>query len=181
MALVIDVKLKDIEGLKKSRVNAALKRANKIIGQLFRKRYLPERFKPPGGRRLKYLPRAGEIRVGLPKTDPKAYRKYAPRKQRILRHDDPLVFSGVGRNLALRGAQKVKVTSKSIRILLPRKFNLRNPRSRISMSDEIRRVTDREAKELSGFLVKQIERELAREMGSIDLRGRVQSATISNL
>ncbi len=179
MALVIDVKLNGFEGLKKSRVNAALKRANLATGKHFRRQFLPGRFKPQGGRRLRYTPRSGEVRVGLPKSDKKSKHKYAPRKQRHLRHDDPLVFSGEGRRLALHGPQKVFSTSKTIRIPLPRKFNLRNPRSRVSMSDEIRRVTDREAKELSKFLVKQIEREFAREIGGGSVS--VQSATISNL
>ena len=179
MPLVIDVQLDGIEGLRKSQVNRALKRANIATGKHFRRRFLPARFTEQGGRRLKYTPRSGELRVGLPKREPKSRRKYAPRKQRFLGHSNPLVFSSEGRRLALYGPQIVRATSKTIRIPLPRKYNFRNPRSRVNMADEIRTVANREARELSEFLVKQIEREFARDIGGGAVN--VQSASISNL
>lgn len=182
MALVVEVKLTGVEGLKKSQLNRAMIRANKIIGKLFRRRFLPSRFTVAGGRRLKYTKRSGAIRLGLPSTDKKQRHKYAPRKVRILGHSRPLEASGEGKRIALHGAQTVFATRDKIRIPLPRKYNFRNPKSRISMSTEIRTVTNREAKELSGFLVKQIERELAREAGTTGVQARrVASATISNL
>lgn len=177
MPLAIEVKLDGIEGLPKRRVNNALKRANIATGLHFRRNFLKHRFTQQGGRRLNYTPRSGELRVGLP--DSRRPRSYAARKLRKLGHSDPLVFSGEGRRLALHGPQIVRATKDTIRIPLPRKFNFRNPKSRVVMSDEIRRVTDREAAALSKFLAAQIEREFAREVGGSSIS--VRSATISNL
>lgn len=177
MPLAIEVQLDGIEGLPKRRVNNVLKRANISTGKHFRRNFLKHRFTQQGGRRLNFTPRSGELRVGLPKA--KSPNSYAGRKLRKLGHSDPLVFSGEGKRIALNGPQIVHATKDTIRIPLPRKYNFRNPNSRVNMSDEIRRVSNREAVALSKFLAAQIDREFARELGSGQVR--VQNASISNL
>lgn len=173
--LQIEVKLKGIEKLSKSQVNRALKEANAATGIHFRIKYLPARFTVEGGRRLRYTPRKGEFRLGL-----KFGGKLKVGKIAVSNHDKlPLVFSGEGRRQALANPNNVRATRDKIVIPLPRKFNLSNPKSKIKMSDEIRRVTDREARDLSKFLVRQLESNLSILSGT-QRRRYVESASITN-
>jgi hypothetical protein len=177
--MVIEVELRGVEKLSKGQINRAMKAANKAAGVHFRRNFLPARFTQQGGRRLKYTPRSGESRVGLVNSSaPK--QTYAARKQRHLGHSDPLVFSGEGKRLALATPTKVTSTKSKITIPLPRKYNFRNPKSRVRMADEIRSVTPREAKKLSAFLAQQIDREL-NKLAGVSRRSRVETASISNL
>lgn len=177
MPIVVEVKLRGVEKLSKSQINRAMKAANFATGVHFRRNFLPSRFTQQGGRRLKYTPRAGEVRIGLVRQGVK--QSYAARKQRHLGHSEPLVFSGEGKRLALSNNRNVRSTRDKIVIPLPRKFNFRNPNSKIRMSDEIRRVTPREAKKLSTFLAAQVDRELNKVAG-VSRRSRVETASISS-
>ena len=173
----IEVKLKGVEALSKSQVNRALKEANIRTGKFFRREYLPARFTQQGGRRLNYTPRRGEQRIGRPSSNKSSRRLYAVRKQKKLGHSDPLVFSGDAKRQALQNPNNVRATRDKFVIPLPRKLNLSNPKSKIRMSDEVRRVTNREISALTKFMVAQIEFELAKVAGSSRFR-RVESATI---
>jgi len=174
----IEVKLKGVEALSKSQVNRALKEANLKTGKLFRREMLKDRFTEQGGRRLGFTPRRGEFRVGAVKLDKASRRLYAVQKFRKLGHSDPLVFSGEGKRLALQNPNYVRATRDKFIIPLPQKYNRSNPKSKIKMSDEIRRVTNRELSTLTKFMVTQIEYELALVAGSSRFR-RVESATIT--
>jgi hypothetical protein len=174
----IEVKLKGIEGLSKSQVNRALKKANELTGVHFRHKLLPERFTEQGGRRLNYTPRRGEFRVGAVKLDKASRKLYAVRKFKKLGHSDPLVFSGEGKRVALQNPNNVRATRDKFIIPLPRKYNRSNPKSRIKMSDEIRRVTNRELSALTKLLVAHTESQLNLIAGVSRFK-RVESATIT--
>lgn len=180
MPIVVDVKLSGVEGLSKSQLNAAMKKANVALGLGFRRRYLPDRFTVKGGHRLKYTPRSGENYVGYPSGSRKDRQKYAPRKERWVGHSIPLVLTGEGKRQALQD-QRVFSTRDTIRIPLPRKFNWRHPKSRVRMADEIRAISRSEVKRLTAELIDHIERELAFAAGAPQTRGRVASAAISQL
>jgi len=180
MTLVVEVKLNNVEKLSKSQLNGIHKRANFAVGVHFRRHFLAARFTEKGGRRLGYTPRSGEHRIGMPSLSRKDRHKYAPRKEAKVGHSRPLELSGEGRRQALSQPRKVRSTRDKIIIPLPRKYNFRPKGGRISMSDEIRKVTNREAAKLSKRLVDDTERENGRIAGP-SRRRRVRSATISNL
>lgn len=168
--LAVDVKLSGIEGLRKKQVNDAMKRAMFALGLRWRRRYLPLHFGNAAASRYGYTPRGGERGSG------KRFRgSYTRRKLVFLGHTRPLEFTGEGKRLALNGPQKVIATRDKVRIPLPRKFNFRNPKSKVRMADEIRAVRPDEVAELETFLVAQIEREFDKETSGVT----VDSATLS--
>ena len=149
MVLIVDVQLTGIEKLKKSKVNKALKNANKKLGLRWRRFKLPAHFTETGERRYQFAPRS------------KRYQKF--KKEKLGHHHD-LVFTGDGKREALR-SKKVKPARNSVTIPLPRKFNLRPRSGRTNLSKEIRAVTRSELNELTKFLTVQIDKELAHEVG----------------
>ena len=130
----IEVELTGIEGMAKSQVNRALKKANYAMGVRWRRRNLRWHFEEFGERKYRYAGRS--IR----------YEKF---KRKHLRHTHDLVFSGDGKREAL-GSKKVFATRDKVRIPLPRKFNFRATGSVVNMSKEIRAVTNSERKSLAG-------------------------------
>jgi len=161
MVLVVDIELTGIEGLRKAQVNRALKNANRKLGLRWRRFKLKGHFTETGERRYQFAPRS------------KRYQKF---KIEHLKHHHDLVFSGDGKREALR-SKKVVPTKNSVKIPLPRKFNLRPKSGRTNLSKEIRAVTGTELTELTKFLTVQIDKELAREVGQGP--SRVRSLSIS--
>lgn len=88
-------------------------------------------------------------------------KKYEQRKRAKFGHTRPLEYSGETRR-SVRQA-RLTSTSRGNRIRYPgaRKLNLRNPKSRIRMAEEFRRIPRREAREISLYLNKQLDRNLA--------------------
>lgn len=162
--LSVEVKLNGIEGLRKKQVNDAMKRAMEALGKRWRRRYLPLHFGNQASARYGYTPRKGERGSGR-----RFKRSYTGRKLAFLGHTRPLEFTGEGKRLALNGPQTVSATRDKVRIPLPRKFNLRNPKSQVRMADEIRAVTPGEIAEMEVFLVDQIEREFAKETQGVSV------------
>ena len=181
MPLVVEVKLTGVEKLTKSQINRALKAANFGTGVYFRRNMLPDRFTVKGGRRLGYTRRSGETDIGYVRNGSgRNKHTYAARKERHIGHNRPLELTGQGKREALATPQKVRVTRDKIVIPLPRKYNLRNPKSKVRMGDEIRKVTPREAKQLEKRLTELIEINLNKVAG-VRHKRRVESATITNL
>lgn len=134
-------------GIRKRQLQQAAKATLEQMGRRWHDLYLPEHFKESAYQRYRYYKRKG---MGL---DPggRAFRlSYAGRKLRRQHHERPLVFSGEGQSLAL-GPVRIRATGKQARVLLPSKFNLRNPKSRISMRDEITKIIPAEAQDLVQF------------------------------
>ena len=161
MALVMEVELVGIEAMSRTQVINVLKAANKKLGLRWRRFMLPAHFTETGERRYRFKGRS------------KRYRKS---KLEAKGHHHDLVFSGEGKRLALAN-KKVFVTRNSVKIPLPRKFNFRPKAGVINMADEIRAVTNKEAKNLTEFLTVQIDREFAKATGQGP--SRVKSASIS--
>lgn len=155
MPMFVDVKLTGVEGFTKKQINDALKAAMYAMGLRWRRRYLPLHFGNAASRRYGYTPRAGERGSGK-----RFDRSYTGRKLRFLKHTRPLEFSGEGKRQALNGQRLVYATRDKARIPLPTKFNWRNMSSKVRMADEIRAVTPAESKELTDFLVQNIDRNL---------------------
>ena len=164
MVLQVEVELTGIEGLKKSQVNNAMKRAMFAMGLRWRRKYLPFHFEEFGERKYKFARRS---------------RRYERLKKKIHGHTHDLVASGEGKRLALSGRRKVFATRDKVRIPLPRKYNLRPTKSKVRMADEIRRVTKGEVNSLTKFLVVQIDREISKEAGQGP--SRVKSASITDI
>lgn len=157
MPLFVDVTLVGVESLTKKQVNDALKASMHAIGVRWRRRYLPLHFGNAASARYGYTPRAGERGSGK-----RFDRSYTARKLRFLHHTRPLEFTGEGKRQALNGQRLVYATRDTVRMPLPRKFNWRNKKSKVRMADEIRAVTPAEAKELTAFLVENIDRNLSK-------------------
>lgn len=156
MPMFVDVTLVGVEALTKKQVNDALKASMYALGLRWRRRYLPLHFGNGASTRYGYTPRAGERGSGK-----KFSRSYTARKLRFLKHTRPLEFTGEGKRQALNGTRLVYASRDKVRIPLPRKFNFRNKKSKVRMADEIRAVTAAESKELTEFLVQNIDRNLS--------------------
>lgn len=77
-----------------------------------------------------------------------AYRKprYLRRKRARVGHQKPLVFTGEA--LLLSRQQIIRGNSKTVRVILPRKLNRNNPKSKAKMQIEATRVLPIEAEHL---------------------------------
>lgn len=157
--LQVDVVLKGVEALSKSEVNGILKEAWYLTGKRWRQIYLPQHFGPRAGRRYRYARRSGERFNSKPRPG-----SYAARKKRFLKHQNPLEFTGDGKREAL-SRENITATRDKVVVRLPRKFNLRHPKSKVMMADEIRAVRPEEARELTRFLTGHIRKTL-RESGA---------------
>lgn len=126
-------------------------------GSHFHRKFLALRFTKEGGRKLKYAKRKGE---GIPRSDPRYARSYTGRKERQMGHTNPMVFTGESKQLAR--IRDVRSTSKGARVVLQaRKLNFRNPKSKIRMNVEIRRITKDEADLLAQFFDDKLDQKLA--------------------
>lgn len=106
-------------------------------------KFLPLHFMSSAFERYGYTKRKGM----LLDSSSKAFRRsYWGRKLRTASGDKPLVASGEGELLSR--LVDLRVTSKQVRVVLPRKFNFRHAKSRVSMRDEITRIIPSEADEL---------------------------------
>jgi len=118
------------------------------VGVHWHRAQRPKHFTRAGAREYGYLPRKGEPGNPHPKG---FWSSYMGRKQRLMRHQRPLEFSGELKNLSrVRRILTSATSNKSrLRIQMPaaRKANFRHPRSRINMRAELTTVSPREATE----------------------------------
>lgn len=91
----------------------------------------------------KHFERSAVMRYGY------AFRKprYLKRKQQLFGHQNPLVFSGEG--MLLSRQRIIRGNSQTVRCVLPRKFNWKNPHSKVVMRDELTRVLPDEANHIT--------------------------------
>lgn len=105
----------------------------------------PKHFTTAGAREYQYTPRAGE----RGSSSKMSFRNsYTGRKLRKKGHTRPLFFSGELEEKSRRGRFQHKRTMMLIRLTEARKANLRNPKSKIRMGDELTRVSPGDSKEL---------------------------------
>lgn len=114
------------------------------MGREWHETYLRRHFQEDATARYGYTRRKGSGRSpgekGFAST-------YAGRKLRRFGHARPLVFTGEGERLAQM--LDLRVSSSQSRVVLPRKFNFKNPKSRVDMRAELTRVLQPEADEIS--------------------------------
>lgn len=149
-------------GLKKRQLNNAVKESLAAMGSYWWLEYLPLHFQESAYTRYSYSRRRG---MGLDPQGRAFQRSYAGTKQRLKRHNKPLVFTGEGYREAI-GVLRMQSTSKEARVALPSKFNFKNRKSRISMRDELTRIIPSEAKQLVEVGRRQLRISIARPPSS---------------
>lgn len=133
-----------VYGVAKRNLQRHMREALEAMGREWHQRYLPLHFLFTAFTRYGYTRRKG---MGMNATSKAWRRSYAGRKWRKYRTEDPLTFTGASKLEAL-GPIKLRGTSKEIRVVLPRVFNLRNPKSRVNMREEITRLLPAEIQTL---------------------------------
>lgn len=119
--------------------NAIKREVFQDAGEFWHEEIRPKHFTNAAESEYNYTPRKG----GRGRPHPRGFKaSYQGRKLRLLGHTRPLVFTGEGQKLSQ--VQDVRVTSKRVRIILPRKFNFRNPHSPIIMREELTAISDRD-------------------------------------
>jgi hypothetical protein len=169
MAIVISYKLTGIETLTRMQVVNAFKRALLALGAYWHDAMAWKRFT-----------QLGYSEYGFARRSP----RYDKAKVRHLRHNNPLVRTGEGRDEALHPSTvaRIRVTRDSVTIPMPRKFNRYNPRGP-NMAEEVRAVSRAEIQILEDRLVMFIDDELAREVKPEDqgANPRVQSLRLHGM
>ncbi|HMP05840.1 MAG TPA: hypothetical protein PJ982_05780 [Lacipirellulaceae bacterium] len=149
--IVVHVKLTGVETLTRSRVNAALKRAMRLLGEYWHDAMAWKRFTEIGYTEYQFRQRAA---------------KYVKAKRAHRGHNLPLVLTGAGRDEALGDGtrRRIRATRDKVTIPMPRKFNRSNPAGP-DMSREVRAVSRGEIPVLERVLVQAIDGELIKESG----------------
>lgn len=121
------------------------------IGLYWHRYFRPKHFTEAGAREYRYKRRAVN---------------YNKQKLRIVRHQDPLVFSGISKQLSR--VYRVQRTKESAKIVMSgvRAFNRKNPRSKIDMVDEFRRVSSSERDKLAKLAQENLELRYKRKIES---------------
>jgi len=137
------------ENLSKSVLDALIARAWEVGGHLWARHMCPKHFTHGGAREYGYTPRKGEQSGQSGKT---YWRSYTGRKQKLMHHTLPLVWSGQLRAAARIYSLDVRITSTRSRLWvnLPAagRARIRNPHSQINMAEELTRVSAAEAREI---------------------------------
>lgn len=128
--------------LNKSSINKILKQSTIEAASYWHDKFLPDHFTAAGAKKYGYTKRKGEGEHGRA-----FWRSYIGQKQKYVRHQRPLEFSGEGKKKAL-GAIKITARRKGsgweCKVKLPRKYNFRHPKSKINMREEITAITSAE-------------------------------------
>lgn len=161
MAMRITAKIRDRghtpRGMKRTH-NVAAKLAWYDTALFFHTEFRDARFTEEHAREAGYARRKGEL---IPRGT-KAFRNsYTGRKLRMFGHTRPLEFSGETRRKVR--AASITSTAKSGKAAYrgASKFNFRHPKSKIRMSEEFTRITQREAELLGEFFDKRLDHHLA--------------------
>lgn len=155
MAIILRSTISGFAALKPRELKPIMHAALVDTGERWRDKYLEMHFTNEASSRYGYLPRAGERGSG------KNFRgSYTWRKLREKNHSLPLVFSGRSRDDSLK-TKKIRalgsMKTARVRVTVSPRFNLRHPKSRIRMGEEVTRVLQSEEKDLSAFLVKRLD------------------------
>ena len=150
MSVALNVKRKGDPNALLKEFQDIKKPAYQDLGVHFHQVNLPRRFTWAGGRMLGYAMRVP---------------RYTKRKEKEKGHFDPLRWSDTSRRLAL-SIQDVRVDDKKnkteLRIVLhARGLNRRNPKSKIRMNEEVRRISPREYGPLTRVLDNSIQHRIA--------------------
>lgn len=147
MIYTLQLEVKGTAALGKKQINDAFKGAMNDTGLEWWKEFLPKHFGPHATQRYGYMPRKGSRFAHGNKS--RGHRgSYSERKLRAVGHTRPLEYSGEGKRQAL-SSPKIYATRNKVVVRLPRKFNLRNPKSQINMADELRAVRPDERRHLA--------------------------------
>lgn len=148
------------EGLRKSDYRRLGKQTFVAAGKRHRRRNLHHHFERRATQRYGYPQRKGE-------RNPRRRGTYSNRKLRLFGHIKPLVWSGELRRLTLNGIQYVRAVAKSggeivSKIRLPRKANLKNPKSKVHPLEDLRRFHVSELHDLDQFVAEDFDRRISR-------------------
>lgn len=139
----------DVSGLsamKKSDINAAIRRAYAKVGEYWHRHFRAKHFSNQAYQEYGYQPRS---------------KSYNWRKLKYLKHNLPLVFTGRSRDLSK--SRNVYATKNGVSITMPvRAFNFRRTAKAPDMQKEFRTVSDRERAVLHDIGQKVIEKEIIR-------------------
>jgi len=133
------------EGFKARRINNAIKASLFAMAARWHREMLMDHFEPSAFQRYHYTLRRGQA------MDPssKAFKKsYWGRKVRAGRAF-PLYRTGEGMLQCI--VPKIRGTWKQARVVLPSKFNFKNPRSQVNMRAELTKILPGEAARLLYF------------------------------
>jgi hypothetical protein len=146
----------------KAAFNAASKKAWHDVGEYFHAHLREARFTEEHARAAGYARRKGEL---MPRGTKAFRRSYTGRKLQRFRHTRPLEFSGETRR-AMRMAT-LAPTSKGVKVRYPgaRAFNFRNPKSKVRMNEEFRRLTDAERQLLAELYDRRLDEYLKESAG----------------
>ncbi len=149
--------------LRKRTFNRIKKDAWEAVGKYWHKHLRPKHFTRAGAREYNYAPRKGQSGNPHPKG---FWASYTGQKHRKKHHRLPLVYSGELRSMARQA--RISATSKGVRVALSRaqKANLRHPKSKINMADELTRVSPAEIKKLIQVHEKYMDYRLRRVQGT---------------
>lgn len=161
MPLQVTMQVEGFPAMKRKRRNDIFKATWLDLGKYWRKQMLPLHFTHRGGRKYGYSPRKGEAPGGGRPTRG----TYTYRKKKLFGHTRPLEFTGKGKQEALT-SKKYRATRDKVDVILPRKFNLRHPNSKVNMREEITAVTMDEITRL----VRRFTNTLVRKMGTVNSR-----------
>jgi hypothetical protein len=149
----------------KSELNRVTRACLEQVANYWHRHFRAKHFTAAGAREYGYAKRRGEE---LGQGSKAFWHSYTGRKLRKYGHKRPLVLSGVSEALTLM--RDVRVTGKRARVVLHAPaLNFRNPYSQINMREEMMRVSEAEARTLTGRAGEVFEA----------LVGRAQDATLA--
>lgn len=119
------------------------------MGHHWHREFRPKHFTHAGATEYGYTPRAGE-RGSSSKV--KFARSYTGRKLKKFGHTNPLVYSGLSRDLTripnIRSTATRGNATCRVRMNAPR-LNMRNPTTKINLREELSRISSGESKQLA--------------------------------
>lgn len=109
--------------------------------------------------RGKHFTQAGAREYGYGRRS----RKYTARKEKAKGHTDPLVYSGLSRQLSRLRDVRALTKGRGVRVhVRVPALNFRSPKSDIRMADEMTTISERESVQLVRLFNRWIERRLSR-------------------
>lgn len=140
--------------ISKANMNRKIKAAWLVAGTWWHKEMRPKHFTKRGAREYGYVPRYGE-----PGSGRRFRGSYTGRKLRRFGHTNPLVFTGLSRDLTR--VRDVRNTAKGVRVVMNAPTLNRRPRGgRINMRDEMTRISIAERNQLIRLMDRKIHADL---------------------
>jgi hypothetical protein len=146
MRYSIQFELSGLSAMRKSDMNAVVRKAYEKVGEYWHKNFRAKHFSNLAYQEYGYQPRS------------KAYNR---RKLKYLKHNLPLVFTGQSRDLSK--SRTIYATKNGVSVTMPvRAFNFRRTAKSPDMQKEFRTVSDKERAILHDIGQKVIEKEIIR-------------------